>query len=162
MIAEFSGDVSGVCIFMDTRCTTNIWGVSGRKYSGSSKENEPIRAYTIQSITDIRKIQERERKRPEVGCSHLVWRIIVIRWLNLFDELLACRNTRYIVGIWNGYCRRHMAKMFGPYVRLWIACEILHWLPVQFLSFSVRRFLYELCSWLWIYENHMCFCGIAV
>ena len=24
LIAEFPGDVSGVCIFMDTRCTTNI------------------------------------------------------------------------------------------------------------------------------------------
>ena len=24
LIAEFSGDVSGVCIFMDTRCTTNV------------------------------------------------------------------------------------------------------------------------------------------
>lgn len=72
LITEFPSNISWVCIFVDARCTANIWRVSGGQHRGSSKKDEPFWTHKIKSVNDIWKIQERERTRSEVTYLGLV------------------------------------------------------------------------------------------
>lgn len=84
-ISEFSGNISRVCIFVDTRCAENIWGIPGRKHCGSSKKNESIWTAAIKSIHHIRKIQKGEGKRSQV--SYFTEKICLVACLVLPKRL---------------------------------------------------------------------------
>lgn len=155
LIAEFSSNISRVCIFVDARCTANIWRISGGQHWGSSKKDEPFWTHKIQSINDIRKIQERKRTRSEVnqliGLVDFCWSMC----LPFFWQ----ENPNPIFSL----CKKLMILKFAKTSDLWKVRGTLwkpsgesfhrtsHWATKQFLSsflFNVFRalVLHDICQ----------------
>lgn len=68
LFTEFLDNISGVCIFVDTGCAANIWGIPGWEYCGSPKKDESNWTPKIPCLAICGEVKKREGKRSEV-CS---------------------------------------------------------------------------------------------